>query len=143
VLAQDKNHKQGENMKRHIGKVVFIAIIFGIYLLVQKISTNNEFESKSTELMKQQGLKILSALDQSPGCKGMYTLQSTSFKQDSFFSTTGKGRSFYIDNQNNILDVDWSAEIVNDGKMIFVKTSDTASLQAKLSTLLFTSCRAS
>jgi len=130
-------------MKRHVWKVIFIALILGMYLLAQKVSTNNDFENKSTALMKQQGLKIISALDQSPGCKGMYSLQSTSFKQDSFFSTTGKGRSFYTDNKNNILDVDWSAEIVDDGKMIFVKASDTASLQAKLTALLFTSCQAS
>lgn len=128
-------------MRKHLGKLIFIGIITGLYFLVSAIFTSNDFEDKSVKLMKTQGAKVISALDQFPGCAGAFTLKSTHLEKDWFFSKKGEGRSIYIDKNNNILDIKWSAELMSDENMILVQAKDQADLQARLMRLMLTSCK--
>ncbi|MEB0312152.1 hypothetical protein QN382_23150 [Pseudomonas sp. 10B1] len=129
-------------MNKYLAKLVFIGLIAGIYVLVSKVTTNSDFETKSINLMKQQGAKTIGVLDRLPGCKGKYELSSASFDQSSFFSKTGEGRTLYIDSSKNIFDIKWNAEIVDDGKMIIVQAKDIASVQAQLTGLMLRGCNA-
>ena len=128
-------------MKRLLGKVVFAGIIVGAYVLVNTFIKGNEFEEKSIQLMQQQAAKIMTELEKIPGCTGHYFLKATTFDKDGLFSKTANGRTIYFDKSNNLLDIQWTAEIIDDGNMVIVQPKDIPVLQARLGTLALTSCR--
>lgn len=128
-------------MKRLLGKVVFVGIIFGAYYLVTSFSQGNDFKEKSVQLMREQGARLLTSLDKVPGCAGHYTLTSITFDKDWFFSKTADGRSIYTDRNNNILDIKWTAEIVDDGRLVIVQPTDRPGLQATVLGMTLTACR--
>ena len=130
-------------MKKILGKIVFVGIIASAYFLASAVFSGNEFSEKSISLMNTQGAKILEALNKTPGCVDQFKLQSTTFEKNWFFSKSGEGRSFYIDKNNNAIDVKWTAEIVNDGRSILVKPKNPRELQSNLGSLILGLCRVS
>lgn len=130
-------------MNRLLGKVVFGGLIAGAYFLVTTTIQSNDFKEKSVNLMKEQGEKVIAELDKYPGCAGQYWLQTTLFDKDSFFSKTATGRSIYTNRNNHLLDMKWTAELVDDGRMVIVQPSDRAGLQSTLTAMMLTSCRGS
>ena len=128
-------------MERLLGKVVFVGLIVGAYFLVSTVIQGNDFEEKSIKLMQQQAEKVVAGLDNVPGCAGRYTLKTTAFDKDGFFSKTATGRSIYSTPNNNVLDIKWSAEIVDDGHMVIVQPKDVPGLQATLMELGLSACR--
>ena len=127
-------------MKRLLGMFSLVGVIVGAYFLVSVFTQGHDFKDKSVQLMKEKKKKIITELNKFPGCKDRYVLQSTSFDKDHFFSKTADGRSIYIDKNKNLLIIKWSAEIVDDGRLIIVQPKDPSELQATLSTMMFTSC---
>ncbi|MCF3193447.1 hypothetical protein [Pseudomonas bubulae] len=128
-------------MKRLLGMVVLVGIIAGAYVIVTTYTQGNDFKEKSVQLMVERGAKIIDELDKYPGCADRFELQSTSFDKDNFFSNTATARSIYTDRNNSLLDIKWTAEIVNEGRLIIVQPKDPAGLQATLSAMLLSSCR--
>ena len=128
-------------MKRLLGLVVLAGIIVGAYVLVTTFIKGNEFEEKSIQLMQQQAAKIMTELDKIPGCSGHYSLKTTTFDKDGLFSKVANGRTIYFDKSNNLLDIQWTAEIIDDGNMVIVQPKDIPVLQARLGALALTSCR--
>jgi len=128
-------------MKRHLSKVIFVCIIFAAYFLVSGFSTSNDFETKSRTLFNERGAAVIAELDKFPGCAGQFSLKSIDFNKDWLFSKTAEGRSIYTTNSNAILDISWTAEIVDSGRMIIVKPKNSAELETTLRSLMISSCR--
>lgn len=128
-------------MKRLLGKVGFVGIIVGAYFLVSAVIQGNDFEEKSIKLMQQQSAKVMAELEKIPGCSGRYTLKTTAFDKEGFFSKAATGRTIYSTPNNNILDIKWTAEVVDDGRMVIVQPKDVPSLQATLMALGLSACR--
>lgn len=108
-------------MKRHLSKILFIGLIFGAYFLVYGFFVSNEFETKSIKLFKERGAAVLAELEKAPGCADRFELQSVSFNKEWPFSKIAEGRTIYTARGNVILDISWSAEVVDNGRMIIVK----------------------
>lgn len=128
-------------MKRLLGMVVLVGIIAGAYVMVATYTQGNDFKEKSIQLMVERGAKIIDELGKYPGCADRFELQSTSFEKNNFFSDTATARSIYTARNNSLLDIKWTAEIVNEGRLIIVQPKDPAGLQATLSAMILSSCK--
>ncbi len=86
---------------------------------------------------------MLSELEKAPGCADRFELQSVNFNKEWPFSKVAEGRSIYTTRGSAILDISWSAEVVDNGRMIIVKPKSTSELQATLMSLMLSSCQSS
>lgn len=120
---------------------LFGALIGGGYYLAQQYAVNQEFERKAIQLIQQQGDKVLNAMDEAPGCKGVYQFQSANFNQDGFFGKTGHARAFYFSQNNEVLDLAYAAEIIDEGRKIIITPNNLSELQARVTGLMLSGCR--
>jgi hypothetical protein len=128
-------------MKGLSGLLGLSVIVGGVYYVAAQFIKNQEFEKEAVSLMKKQGGKVLEVLEGFPGCRGHFYLDSSSFRQDGFWSKTGEGRLFYLSHNNNVLNVNYKAEIVEEGRRIFVSPRNVSDLQALLTGLVTSGCR--
>lgn len=128
-------------MKRLLGMIVLAGLISGVYVVITTYIQGNQLKEKSIQLANERGAKIMDSLDKIPGCANRFQLESISFDKDSFFGGSGTVRSIYADRGNSLLDIKWTAEIVDEGRLVIVQPKDPSRLQATLSSMMLSSCR--
>lgn len=117
------------------------ALIGAGYYLAQQYAVNQMFERKTIQRIQKQGDKLLNAMDEVPGCKGVYKFQSANFNQDGFFGKTGHARAFYFSQNNEVLDLAYTAEIIDEGRKIIIAPNNLIELQARVTGLMLSGCR--
>lgn len=126
-------------MGRFASLIILGAVIGSSYYLAQQYLANQDFEKKSVQLMRKHSDKILVAMDETPGCKGKYRFKSATFQQAGFFEKTAQGR-VYLAHHDSILDIAYSADIIDNYRTIVVKATDLADLQTRATALALSGC---
>lgn len=130
-------------MRKVLGIAGLLAIIGGTYYAVAQFNLNSDFERKATGLMEQHGQKVLAALDSVPSCQGRFKIESPAFHQDGFWSETGRGRLFFLNDAGSAFDINYRAELAGESgeRRVFVNPEGGTELQAKLAGLMLAGCK--